>query len=130
MSNIPAQDAKILKCICQTIFDKKGFNILSLDVRGMSNLADYYVIAEGNVEKHVQALARDMCDALLQEGLRPTHIEGQKEGDWVVVDYSDVVVHLFIPEMREKYALEELWRNAVIVDVPIKTKVAESSKIG
>jgi ribosome-associated protein len=129
MSNIPANDTKILQCICQSIFNKKGFNILSLDVRGMSNVADYYVIAEGNVEKHVQALARDVCDAMLTEGVHVSHIEGQKEGDWIVVDFSDVVVHLFIPEMREKYALEELWQKASIVNVPIETRLASESEI-
>jgi ribosome-associated protein len=120
MSEIPEEDEKILKCICQTLFDKKGFNILSLDVRGLSTLTDYYVIAEGNVEKHVQALARDCVDALLDLGIRPRALEGQAIGDWVVIDCTDVVVHLFVPEMREKYALEQLWQKAAVVDVPIQ----------
>lgn len=111
---------KMLESICQSIFDKKGFNILTLDVRGLSTMADYYVIAEGNVEKHVQTLANVLCDTLAELGRRPVHIEGQKTGDWIVVDYSDVMVHLFTPDMREKYALEQLWQSAEIIDVPIK----------
>lgn len=120
MSKVPNKDMKVLETICQSIFDKKGFNILALDVRGLSTMTDYYVIAEGNVEKHVQALARELCDNLYLQGRRPLHIEGQRLGDWVVLDYSDVVVHLFIPDMREKYALEQLWQEASIIDVPIE----------
>lgn len=112
------QDMQLLQQICQTIFDKSGFNILTLDVRELSLMTDYYVIAEGNVEKHVQAIAK----AIIQElKALQCHSEGLRIGDWVVSDFGNVVVHLFIPEMREKYALEQLWQQAKIIDVPIVT---------
>jgi ribosome-associated protein len=120
MTAIPTQDEEILKCICQTLFDKKGFNILSLDVRAISTMTEYCIIAEGNVEKHVQALSRAMQETLSEQKIKPLHVEGQKEGDWVVLDFSRIMVHLFIPEMREKYALEELWQSAKVINVPIK----------
>lgn len=85
----------------------------------MATLTDYFVIAEGNVEKHVQTLAKELQEVLREGGRSPIHVEGQRQGDWVVLDYSEVVVHLFIPDMREKYQLEQLWQQASIVDVPI-----------
>lgn len=111
---------KILNAIAQAIYDKKGSNILALDVRGISTMTDYYIIAEGNVERHVRALSRGIKEAMGIHGLHPFHIEGQNEGDWVVMDFGDIVIHLFIPELREKYALEELWKESKIVDVIIE----------
>jgi ribosome-associated protein len=111
--------SKVLNCISQAIFDKKGMNILVLDVRNLSTMADYYVIAEGTVDRHVKALSQSILEALQPLGWKPWHIEGEKTGDWTVLDFSDVVVHLFIPELREKYALEKCWAEGKIVDVEI-----------
>jgi ribosome-associated protein len=108
-----------LTSIAQTIFDKKGFNILVLDVRGVSTLTDYVIIAEGNVDKHVSAIADAILERLKREGLSSVRTEGMKEGDWVVVDYFYIMVHLFMPGLREKYQLEQLWKEGHIVDVSI-----------
>lgn len=113
---------KVLNTIAQAIYDKKGFNILALDVYGLSTLTDYYVIAEGNINRHVRALAFAIKDKLREEGLEPFHMEGEQTGDWLVMDYGDIIIHLFVPEIREKYALEELWKEAKIVDVKIVVK--------
>ncbi len=115
----------ILNIIAQTIFDKKGVNILALDVKGISTLTDYVLIAEGNVDKHVIALAQAIIDALKAVGLHPTWTEGMKSGDWVVLDFFNIMVHLFMPGIRDKYQLEELWREGTIVDL----KIDVSSKI-
>lgn len=109
----------ILNSFAQAIFDKKGFNILALDVRKFSTMTDYYIIAEGNVDRHVRAIAKGIVEAGGKMKLSPLHVEGDKSADWVVVDFGDIVIHLFIPELREKYALEELWKEADIVDVSI-----------
>lgn len=109
----------ILNKIAQAIYDKKGFNILALDVRGLSSITDFVVIAEGNVDRHVIAIARAIVHDLQAEGERPYCIEGETEGDWVVVDYSSIMVHLFQPGVREKYQLESLWKEAKIVDLEI-----------
>jgi ribosome-associated protein len=111
---------KLLKIIAQSIHDKKGFNTIIIDVKGISSMTDYFIIAEGTVDRHVKALAMYIKDCLSEYNSHPLHIEGLQEGDWVVLDYSDFVIHLFIPELREKYALEELWRNGKLVDVPVK----------
>lgn len=110
---------EILDQIAQSIFDKKGENILVLDVRGISSLTDFFVIAEGGAERHVQALAKTVIEKLDDVKMEPLHLEGEQAGDWVVVDFGAIVVHLFTNEMREKYDLENLWREAKIVDVKI-----------
>lgn len=109
----------LLGNIAQIIYDKKGFNILSLDLTSVSSVTDYIVIAEGNVNRHVKALAREILDEL---GEKPYQIEGFEDGDWIVIDYLDVMVHLFIPSMREKYRLEHLWPNAKVVELSLELK--------
>lgn len=113
---------KTLDSIAQAIYDKKGFNILALDVRGFSTLTDYYVIAEGNIDRHVRALSQTIQNVLDESGQSVLHIDGQKASDWIVMDYGDIVVHLFVPDLREKYALEQLWQEAKIVDLHIDVK--------
>jgi ribosome-associated protein len=105
--------------IAQAIFDKKGFNILALDIREISSLTDYVIIAEGNIEKHVSAIAEAVIEKLEKLGHRPLYVEGIKEGDWVVIDYLHIMVHLFMPGFRDKYQLEQLWKEGSIVDLQI-----------
>lgn len=111
--------SKLLPLIVQSLFDKKGFNILVLDVRGVCSLTDYLVIAEGTVDRHVKALAHHLIDHLEPFCGLPLRREGEKYADWIILDYNDVIIHLFIPEIREYYSLEKLWREGKIVDVPI-----------
>ncbi len=117
-------DFTLLERICQTLYDKKGFNILALDLRKLPTLADYFIIVEGNVEKHVQSLAKEVIEVLGEEGRNPMHVEGLRQGDWVVLDFSDIVIHLFTPDLRERYSLEHLWQEAEILDVPIHVGLA------
>lgn len=117
-SNIAA--LKTLNRIAQIIFDKKGLNILGLDVRNVSSLTDYVIIAEGSADRHVIAIGEALIQTLSKEGDKPLYVEGLALGDWVVIDFLDVIVHLFMPGIREKYHLEELWRESQIVDLDIK----------
>lgn len=112
---------KELNLIAQTIYDKKGVNILALDVRGVSTLTDYVVIAEGNVDRHVTAIAEAVVQALKEAGHPPIHVEGLQTGDWVVLDYLTFMVHLFMPGLRDKYRLEDLWKKGRICDLTINT---------
>ena len=114
--------------IAQVLYDKKGFNILVLDVRNICTMTDFFIIAEGTVDRHVKALSHAIMDEFTAERREPLHVEGQQEGDWVVLDYGDFVVHLFIPELREKYALENLWDKGQVVDVKINTARPELKK--
>ena len=115
------QEIKILNSLAQALYDKKGENILALDARHFSTMSDYFVIVEGSIERHVSALSKTVVDTLLAFDLKPLHMEGELQGDWVVVDYGHIVVHLLTHEMREKYDLEGLWREAKIIDVKIDT---------
>ena len=112
----------ILNLIAQKIYDKKGFNIIAIDVRGISTLTDYMIIAEGNVERHVQALSRSIIEALDESDYPHFHLDGLKDGDWIAIDCGEIFIHLLVPELREKYALEELWRKGKIVDLKVKTE--------
>lgn len=109
-----------LQTAAQTIFDKKGINILALDVRGVSTLTDYVLIAEGNVDRHVMALGKEVIGVLEKEGEKPLYVEGLQSGDWVVIDYLDYMIHIFMPGLRDKYRLEELFREGKVVDLKIK----------
>lgn len=115
---------KLLDLIAQTIFDKKGFNILALDVRGVSTMTDYFMIAEGNVDRHVKALAQAIIERLEEVGISPLHVEGLQTADWVVLDYGDAIIHLLMQDLREKYALEELWKAGRLVNLHIESKSA------
>lgn len=106
----------MLNQIAQIIYDKKGSNILALDIRGLSSITDYLLIAEGNVDRHVISIAAAIIE---QKKGSLIHAEGLQVGDWIVLDYGEVVVHLFQPGLREKYALEKLWNQGQIVDLTI-----------
>lgn len=113
---------KTLDSIAQTIYEKKGFNILALDVRGFSTMTDFYLIAEGNIDRHVKAISKAIQDKMAEFNYTLLHIEGAQTPDWLVMDYGDIVVHLLVPDVREKYSLEQLWREAKIVDLHIDVK--------
>src|SRR5581483_5539077 len=115
MSRTPLQT---LNTIAQVIYDKKGFNILALDVRGFSSITDYILIAEGNVDRHVSSISRAIIEELDEN---PVHVEGVKTGDWAVLDYGEVMVHIFGPNLRERYSLERLWQESKIIDLDIST---------
>jgi len=106
-----------LSSAAQAIYNKKGINILALDVHGVSNLTDYVLIAEGNVDRHVIALAHEVIEALEKQGEKPVHVEGLETGDWVVIDYLNYMIHLFMPGLRDKYRLEEIFRDGKIMDL-------------
>ena len=120
-SEITTPEMPILNRIAQAIFDKKGMNILGLDVRGVSSMTDFVIIAEGNVDRHVVAIAQAVLDVLKQEGQQPIHVEGLQTGDWVVIDFLDIMVHLIMPGLREKYRLEDLWKDGQLLDLTIDT---------
>lgn len=115
------QTRNTLNKMAQIIFDKKGFNILALDVAEQSTLCDYMIIAEGNVNRHLQAIANTIIDDIKKEmGFSPYLVEGKGDGDWVVLDYQSIVIHLFLPSLREKYQIEKLWSEGKLVDLDIK----------
>ena len=92
--------------------DKNGLDIKILDLRKLSDVADYFVICSGSVDIHVKAIADSIVDKLKERGVKVWHKEGYQALNWVLLDYVSVVVHIFRPEIRERYALEKLWGDA------------------
>lgn len=94
--------------------EKKAIDIVVLDLRGLSGVvADVFIVCEGNSSTQVEALARSVEETVEKEiGEKPTHIEGTKNAQWVLIDYISVVVHIFQPEQRTYYGIERLWADA------------------
>lgn len=97
---------------CTALEDHKAVDLKVLYVGDISSVTDYYVLATGNSRPHLKALRRAVEDALREAGTRPLHSEGGSESGWHVVDAFDFVVHLFLPEERDFYRLETLWKDA------------------
>lgn len=121
---IEPKQQEFLQCVAQSIYDKKGFNVLVLDVRPCPTMTDFVVIGEGSADVHVKAIARSIIEALEQRGLRPDFVQGLQEGDWVVLDFLWFVVHLFKPSFRDKYELEALWKESLLVDFPVQQSIS------
>lgn len=100
------------RLIVQIAEDKKAEDILMLDIRGLSVIADYFVICTGTSERQVRAIARDLDEQLGKQGITPTHIEGLSDARWVLMDYNTVIVHIFDPVTRDYYRLDKLWAEA------------------
>ncbi len=101
----------------QACLEHKAANVVILDLRGVSDMTDFFVIASGTSDTHVRALGEHVMEALAEAGQRPHHQEGLTKGRWVLLDYVDFVVHLFHPSLREFYQLERLWGDAEEVAV-------------
>jgi ribosome-associated protein len=93
---------------------KKGHDVKILKLKGLSSICDYFVIASGDVDIHVQAIADSIYDGLGKKGIKPWQREGVRGGSWILLDYVDVVVHIFKDSTREFYALERLWGDAPV----------------
>lgn len=103
-------DAKQLAArSAELIGGKLGGDIVAMDLRGHSPIADYFVIATASSTIHAQAIAHEVEEKLRREGERPHHVEGLDSGHWVLLDYVDVVVHIFLADVRLFYGLERLW---------------------
>jgi ribosome-associated protein len=113
---------ELVELAARTLVANKGEDPLIVDVRGVSSLWDYFIICSGGSKRHVQALAQHLQEALGQAGVKPMGAEGLEDGQWVLLDYVDVVIHLFIRPMREFYDLEGLWVEAT--RLPVKDLTA------
>jgi len=123
------RSSKILKVITKAIQDKKGENIISMDLRKIPEaVADFFVICEATSTTQVKAIA-DYIEVMVKEncGENPYHHEGHSAMQWIIVDYINVVVHIFQPETRKFYKLEDMWSDAVVEefkdDEPVKKPV-------
>ena len=107
------EDAQTLaRRIADLALSKKGLDIKIIDLRGISPVTDFFVLVTGEASLHVESIAGAIEDGLKEEGVRPIGREGFKGGRWVLLDYFDVIAHIFHQPVREFYALEKLWGDA------------------
>jgi ribosome-associated protein len=92
--------------------EKKGIQISVIELKGLTDIADYFVIAGGTSERHVRTIAEHVEKGMKEAGIRPYSVEGYQQGRWVIIDYQNVIVHIFLEQLRELYDLESLWIEA------------------
>ena len=118
----------LLKSVIKGIFEKQGQDVLKIDLRKIENrIADYFVICHGSSKTQVDSISYSVEDTARKEaGEKPIHVEGHENCFWVLVDYGDVVVHIFQEEYRNFYSLESLWADAVVEKLnDVKTEVVK-----
>ncbi|SEQ23163.1 ribosome-associated protein [Ectothiorhodospira magna] len=103
------QTEQLTQIVLQALEDMKAQNVQCLDVRGKTALTDTMVIASGSSNRHVKSLADNVIMKAKAAGVQPLGAEGEREGEWVLVDLDDVVVHVMLPQVRDFYSLEKLW---------------------
>jgi len=126
----PQMDSKKLAGLCRDFADnKKAENIVILDVRDLSSVTDYFVIASGTSEPHLRAIVDEIVDRLRDDhDLRPARKDGSTQGAWVVLDFFDVIVHVMRADVRERYDLEGLWGDAARLKLKTKSKKSSAAR--
>ncbi len=105
--------------LCQ---DRNARDGLVLDLRGLSDATDFFLIASGDSDVHVRAISEHLLQELQREGVRPAGVEGLRAGRWVLIDYIDLVIHVFHPAQRAFYQLEQLWGDAPSVPFEVQAR--------
>ncbi|MGG3469351.1 ribosome silencing factor [Neobacillus pocheonensis] len=108
---------ELLKITVKAADDKRAEDILALNMKGISLIADYFIICHGNSDKQVQAIAREMKEKAQEKGYEVKRIEGFDDARWVLIDLGDVVAHVFHRDERSYYNLERLWGDAPLEDI-------------
>ncbi|HPF35273.1 MAG TPA: ribosome silencing factor [Candidatus Krumholzibacteria bacterium] len=101
------------------VLQRKGENVVVLDLRGRSDVADFFLIASGGSQPQVEAMTKAVREALFRLKQKPLHVEGTEQSQWVLMDFVDLVVHLMQPRSREYYELERLWNDAPRLEVDV-----------
>lgn len=114
---------KVKRCV-RLLEDKKAKDIVALDVRSLASFTDYFIICSATSRRQVQALAQHLEEELATQGIKPLGVEGAQEGLWILLDFNDVVVHIFHQPWREFYDLEGLWLEAPRQTFPAGRTVA------
>jgi len=107
----PESASPLQDVVTATLDDMKAVNVKVLDVRGLTDIADTMIIASGNSDRHVRSIADRVVEKAKAAGFRPLGTEGERDGEWVLVDLQDIILHVMLPRVREFYGLERLWDN-------------------
>lgn len=110
----PPARSPLVKLVTTALDDMKAVNVKVLDVRKITDVADYMVMASGTSDRHVRSIADRVAEFAKSGGYRPLGMEGQRDGEWVLLDLNDVIVHVMLPRVREFYGLESLWEVAPV----------------
>lgn len=105
----PPARAALVKTVVAALDDMKAVNVKVMDVRKVTDVADCMILASGNSDRHVRSIADKVVEKAKAGGFRPMGVEGERDGEWVLVDLNDVIVHVMLPRVREFYGLEGLW---------------------
>ena len=108
---------ELAKKIVKILDGKKGRDIIGIDIRELTTLGDYFLLATGTSVPHVKALEEEVEDTLAREGIEPRRVEGAQTATWILMDYQDVILHIFTGETREFYNMERLWADAPRMDL-------------
>lgn len=101
--------------LARLAWEKNAEDIVVLDVSRLTQITDYFVLITGQIDQHLKAICDHIVDTLKAQGIRPHHLEGETHRRWILIDYVDVIAHLFLPEVRQFYDLEALWGEAELL---------------
>ena len=107
------KNTNLKKIIIDTLDSNKALDIISIDLKNKSSMADYMIIASGTSSRHIQALSEQVLEKLKANGVKNSKIEGKESSDWKLVDGIDLIVHIFNPEKRKFYELEKMWSELI-----------------
>ena len=107
----PDRGSPLEGIVTAALEDMKAVNVKIMDVRGLTDIADVMVVCSGNSDRHVKSIADNVLEKAKAAGFRPLGVEGAREGEWVLVDLHDIVVHVMLPRVREFYSLERMWES-------------------
>jgi len=117
-----------LKIAVKAVDDKKGIDIVVLDISSVASFANYFLLCSGDSSRQIQAIVNEVEEKLAAYGYRLAHIEGFANAEWVLLDYLDLVIHVFSKQARAYYDLERLWRDAKSLDIPTLLEPLEEEK--
>lgn len=108
----PTQKAELISRAAE---DRRALDVVVMDMRPVTTICDYFVICHGRSTQHLQAISEEIQKQMKDHGIRPSHVEGTRQGGWIVMDYLHVVVHIFTEETRRVYDLQRLWSDAQVI---------------
>lgn len=116
MTEIDSREKAVL--LCRFALEKKAYDLVLMEVRALTSIADYFIVCSGRSDRQGQSIAQGIEENMRGMGVRPQSVEGAARGQWVLMDFSDVIVHVFYQPVREFYDLEGLWIDAPRVELP------------